>query len=133
MSTALAMQITPAGGLVQSARLLFVAVASSSALALVACGGAPALSRAEGGCLEQITLSLNPGFRRTGSLIKDLESDTAVQLKYLRSTGPNLFVYQLSARGRDPQCANALARLNRDSRVRFAEPDVRRRHYDAVK
>jgi hypothetical protein len=37
-----------------------------------------------------------------------------------------LFVYSLSAKGRDPGCTHALSRLRQDSRVRFAEPDLRR-------
>ena len=33
----------------------------------------------------------------------------------------------------DPGCTHALARLRMDSRVRFAEPDARRTHYDSVR
>jgi len=115
------------------ARLLFLALAPCVWLLLSACGSAPMLSRAEGGCSEQIMLSLAPGVARTDRVIQDLQSRADVQLEYLRSASPTLFVYRLSARGKDPECVNALARLNQDSRVRFAESDTRRRHFDAVK
>ena len=71
-------------------------------------------------------LSLAPGVGRTDRVIEGLEDDAGVRLEYQRSTSPNLFVYSLSARGKDPGCRGALSRLRLDSRVRFAEPDSRR-------
>jgi hypothetical protein len=65
-------------------------------------------------------LSLAPGVGRTDRVMESIEDDADVRLEYLRSAGPTLFVYTLSARGRDPGCANALSRLRQDSRVRFA-------------
>ena len=105
---------------------------SLSALAVLACvaasgcGGNPPVSRAAGQCSEQIVLSFNPGVRRTEDLAEDLADRVDGSLEYQRSTSPNLFVYSLSARGKDPGCRGALSRLRQDSRVRFAEPDSRR-------
>jgi hypothetical protein len=102
-------------------------------LALAACGGHTNVSRAAGGCDEQIILSLAPGFDRTDRVIKGLSKGARVQLEYLRSASPNLHVFQLTTKGKDPQCQDALARLRQDSRVRFAEPDNRRMHFDAAR
>jgi len=71
-------------------------------------------------------VSLSPGVIRTGRVEDGLQDGAEVKLEYLRSTSPTLFVYSLSAQGRDPGCRLALTRLRQDSRVRFAEPDLRR-------
>jgi hypothetical protein len=94
-------------------------------LTLVSCGGISNVARAEQ-CREQIMLSLAPGVARTDRVIEGLEEDASVQLEYLRSASPNLFVYSLSSREKDPGCTSALSRLRQNSRVRFAEPDQRR-------
>jgi hypothetical protein len=116
----------PAGPL----RCLALAVLASFAAA--ACGGNANVSRADDQCSEQIILSLAPGFGRSDKLIEELSRDADVRLEYLRSISPNLFVFALTARARDPGCTNALARLRGDSRVRFAELDQRRTHFDSV-
>jgi hypothetical protein len=103
-------------------RFVFVALVP---LAAVSCGGKPNIARAER-CQEQIVLSLAPGVGRTDRVIEGLEDDAGVRLEYQRSTSPNLFVYSLSSRGKDPACRGALSRLRQDSRVRFAEPESRR-------
>jgi hypothetical protein len=100
-------------------------VVALAPLGFVSCGGQPNVARAEQ-CREQIVLSLSPGVGRTDRVMDGLEDDAEVRLEYLRSSSPNLFVYSLSADGRDPGCQGALSRLRRDSRVRFAEPDSRR-------
>jgi hypothetical protein len=94
-------------------------------LALVSCGGNPNIARAEQ-CREQIVLGLAPGVGRTDREMDRMEDDAQVKLEYLRSTSPTLFVYSLSARGKDPGCQGALSRLRQNSHVRFAEPDGRR-------
>ena len=94
-------------------------------LSLVSCGGNTNIARADQ-CRQQIVLSLAPGVGRTDREMDRLADDTEVQLEYLRTTSPTLFVYALSARGRDPGCHGALSRLRQDSHVRFAEPDGRR-------
>jgi hypothetical protein len=66
-------------------------------------------------------------------VIKELSRGADVRLEYLRSSSPNLHVFRLTAPGKDPQCQGALARLRQDSRVRFAEPDARRTHFNAAK
>jgi hypothetical protein len=71
-------------------------------------------------------LSLSPGVGRTERVMDRLQDDADVSLDYQRTTSPTLFVYELSARGKDPGCRSALSRLRQDSRVRFAEPDRRR-------
>jgi hypothetical protein len=114
-------------------RSLSVLLAVLAPLALTACGGHTNVSRAAGGCDEQIILSLAPGFGRTDRVINELSKGAGVQLEYLRSSSPNLHVYRLTAKGKDPQCQNALARLRQDSHVRFAEPDQRRSHFDAAR
>lgn len=78
-------------------------------------------------------LSFNPGVRRTENLTEDLAEPMDARLEYLRSASPNLFVYSLTSRAKDPGCTKALARLRMDPRVRFAEPDARRTHYDSVR
>ena len=100
-------------------------VACVTSLSLVSCGGRANVARAEQ-CREQITLSLSPGVGHTERVVEGIEEDAKVRLEYLRTTSPTLFVYTLSARGRDPGCTQALARMRQDSRVRFAEPDSRR-------
>jgi hypothetical protein len=105
--------------------ILNVLVISIAPLALAACGGNSNIARAEQ-CREQITLSLSPGVFRTQRVEDRLQEDAGVRLEFLRSTSPTLFVYELSARGKDPGCRSALTRLRQDSRVRFAEPDRRR-------
>jgi hypothetical protein len=102
-------------------------------LALSACGGHTNVSQDGSRCSEQIILSLAPGFDRTGKVIKELSRGADVRLEYLRSSSPNLHVYRLTSDGKDPECHEALARLRQDSRVRFAEPDERRTHFDAAR
>jgi hypothetical protein len=94
-------------------------------LALTSCGNRAKVPLAQQ-CREQIVLSLAPKVGHTERVIEGLEEDVKVRLEYLRSSTPTLFVYTLSARGRDPGCTLALGRLRQDSRVRFAEPDERR-------
>jgi hypothetical protein len=94
-------------------------------LSLAACGGRTKVARSEQ-CHEQIVLSLAPGVGHTERVIEGIEDEAEVRLEYLRTTSPTLFVYTLSARGRDPGCTLALARMRRDSHVRFAEPEQRR-------
>lgn len=105
--------------------LLNVLVLAMAPLVLAACGGNSNIARAEQ-CREQITLSLSPGVFRTDRVEDGLQDNAEVNLSYLRSSGPTLHVYELSARGKDPGCRSALTRLRQDSRVRFAEPDRRR-------
>lgn len=105
--------------------ILNALVLSMAPLLLAACGGNSNIARAEQ-CREQITLSLAPGVFRTERVEDRLQEDAEVNLSYLRSSSPTLFVYELSARGKDPGCRSALTRLRQDSRVRFAEPDRRR-------
>jgi hypothetical protein len=116
---------------VVTGRFPLLLLAALAPLALSACAGHPNVADAGSRCNEQITLSLAPGFDRTDKVIKELSRGAAVRLDYLRSTSQNLHVYRISADGKDPQCVNALARLRQDSRVRFAEPDVRRTTFGA--
>jgi hypothetical protein len=105
-------------------------LAALAPLALSACAGHTNVSDLDR-CNEQITLSLAPGFDRTDKVIKELSRGADVRLDYLRSASQNLHVYRISSDRKDPQCVNALARLRQDSRVRFAEPDVRRTTFGA--
>lgn len=115
------------------ARVLAVAALAPLPLVLGACGGhTPVLSEADR-CNEQIVLSLAPGFTRTGKLMGDLADDTNVKLDYLRSASPNLHVFRLSSKEKDPDCHKALGRLQMDRHVRFAELDGRRTAFDSVK
>ncbi len=118
-----------------SAVILCVSVsfASLTSLALQGCGSNPPVSRAAGQCSEQIVVSFNPGVRRTDDLADDLADHVNGRLEYVRATTPNIFVYSLTSRAKDPGCTAALSRLRMDSRVRFAEPDARRSHYDSVR
>lgn len=112
-------------------RFLPFAFAALAPLAVGACGGHTGVSRAEGGCDRQIILSLAPGIVRTDKVIKDIARGANVRLDYLRSSSETLHIFRLTAEGRDPECREALARLQRDSRVRFAEPDRRLHHLDS--
>ena len=78
-------------------------------------------------------MSFNPGVRRTEGLAEELGDRAKGQLEYVRASTPNLFVYSLTSRAKDPGCTQALTRLRMDSRVRFAEPDARRSHYDSAR
>lgn len=78
-------------------------------------------------------MSFNPGVRRTNDLAEDLADHVKGRLEFVRASTPNVFVYSLTSRAKDPGCTQALARLRMDSRVRFAEPDARRSHYDAAR
>jgi hypothetical protein len=114
---------------VHSIRFAYIARAALAValvpFTLVSCGGHSNIARADQ-CRQQIVLSLAPGVGRTDREMDRLADDTEVSLEYLRSTSPTLFVYSLSARGRDPGCQGALSRLRQDSHVRFAESDARR-------
>ena len=78
-------------------------------------------------------MSFNPGVRCTEDLAEDLADRANGRLEYVRASTPNLFVYTLTSRAKDPGCTQALTRLRMDSRVRFAEPDARRSHYDSAR
>lgn len=124
---------TEAKGLPVPNRPLLALISSVLApFVLASCGGHTYVSRAAGGCSEQITLSLAPGFDRTDRVIHAVSKEARVKLEYLRSSSQTLHVFLLTAKGTDPQCHNALTRLRQDSRVRFAEPD-RHSHYDAAR
>ncbi len=119
----------------QSARLFCVSASFTlfASLAVAGCGSNPQVSRAAGQCSEQIVMSFNPGVRRTDDLADELADRVKGHLEYLRASSPNLFVYNLTSKAKDPGCTQALARLRMDSRVRFAEPDARRSHYDSAR
>jgi hypothetical protein len=104
-----------------------------ASLASSGCGSNPPVSRAAGQCSEQIVMSFNPGVRRTDDLADELAHRADGHLEYMRASTPNLFVYTLTSRAKDPGCTQALARLRMDSRVRFAEPDARRSHFDSAR
>jgi hypothetical protein len=110
---------------VDPTRLACFLLVVAAPLVLASCGGRNNLAANER-CHEQIVVSLAPGVMRTDRVEDRLQDDAEVKLEYLRSTSPTLFVYSLSAKGRDPGCTHALSRLRQDSRVRFAEPDLRR-------
>jgi hypothetical protein len=118
---------------VLTGRIPPLALAALLPLALGACGGHTNVSGIENRCSEQITLSLAPGYDRTDKVIKELSRGADARLQYLRSSSPNLHVYRLTSDAKDPECHEALARLRQDSRVRFAEPDERRTHFDAAR
>lgn len=107
-----------------------IVLGSLVVLLVSACGGHAPVSRAGGQCDQQITLSLAPGFQRSDKVMDDLSDGAGVRLDYLRSASPNLFVYRISSKRKDPGCTQSLARLRQDSRVRFAEPDARRYVFD---
>jgi hypothetical protein len=110
---------------VDPTRLACFLLVVAAPFALASCGGRNNIAANER-CHEQIVVSLAPGVARTDRVEDRLQDDAEVKLEYLRSTSPTLFVYSLSAKGRDPGCKRALSRLRQDSRVRFAEPDLRR-------
>ena len=109
----------------RSIRLARLALITVAPLALASCGGNKNIAR-EDQCREQVVLSLAPGVLRTGREMDRLEDNANVKLEYVRSSSPTLFVYSLSARGRDPGCTSALSRLRQNSHVRFVEPDSHR-------
>jgi hypothetical protein len=109
----------------RSTRLARFVLITLTPLALVSCGGNKNIAR-EDQCREQVVLSLSPGVLRTGREMDRLEDGADVKLKYVRSSSPTLFVYSLSASGRDPGCRSALSRLRQDSHVRFVEPSDHR-------
>jgi hypothetical protein len=110
-----------------------LALAALLPLVVGACAGHTNVSQDGSRCSEQIILSLAPGLDRTDKVIKELSRGADVRLEYLRSASSNLHVYRLSSNAKDPECHEALARLRQDSRVRFAEPDERRSHFDAAR
>jgi hypothetical protein len=95
---------------VVTGRLPLLLTAAAAQLALGACAGHTNVSDTGGRCNEQITLSLAPGYDRTDKVIKELSRGAGVRLDYLRS-----------------------ASLRQDSRVRFAELDVRRTTFGATR
>lgn len=108
-----------------STRVACFVLIGLASLALASCGGNTNVAR-EDQCRQQVVLSLSPGVLRTDRVMDRLADDAKVELEYVRSTSPTLFVYSLSARGSDPGCRGALSRLRQDSHVRFVEPDGRR-------
>ena len=98
----------------------------SATLALAACAGASKAPDAAAGCRAQVIIGLAPGVSRTDSLVAELAAEATVQLRYLRASGGDLFVFELRARDGDARCAAPLQRLRSDRRVRLAELDVTR-------
>jgi len=71
-------------------------------------------------------------FREQGSrpderFVTDLAHAAAVHLTFLRSIGPHLYVFSVTAPDADPGCREALERLRHDPRVRSVDVDTRRR------
>lgn len=61
------------------------------------------------------------------TFVKDLARATGVQLTFIRTVKPGLYVFSLtSAESDSGGCREALERLRRDERVRSAEIDARR-------
>jgi hypothetical protein len=60
-------------------------------------------------------------------LVTSLATTAGIQLAFLRSAGPGLYVFALADRESDSSCHDSLQRLLRDPRVRSAEIDVRRK------
>jgi hypothetical protein len=64
-----------------------------------------------------------------GGLLKDLGKATGVRLTYVSSITTNLYVFGISDSAPDPDCQQAIERLRKDSRIKSADVDARRRHH----
>lgn len=104
------------------------------AAVLAACA-APGMSRGATGatgvahCTERIIVTfLQPqGHAPDPALVAHMARDARAQLTFLRTAGPGLYVFRLSAPGSGAGCRGALARLRHDPRIRSVDVDRRRR------
>jgi len=63
-------------------------------------------------------------------LVAQIAQAASVQLSYVRTAGPGLYVFSMSAADADSSCKDALHRLRQDARVRSVDVDARRRALD---
>jgi len=105
-----------------------LAAVSGVLLAAVGCGSIAAQpsSRADP-CAVQVIVafSKDEGSRPNDRFVRDLAHAARVQLRFLRTVGPDLYVFALATP--EPSCRDALERLERDARVRSVDVDRRRR------
>lgn len=102
-----------------------------SAPVLVACGGCAGLAAHTRGpqadpCTAQVIVafSQDQGSRPSDRLVQEVARAEGVRLTFVRTIGPGLYAFSLSAGESD--CRDALERLRRDSRVRSVDVDQRR-------
>jgi hypothetical protein len=60
-------------------------------------------------------------------LVTGIAREAAMQLTFIRTVGPGLYVFSLTAADSDPSCAQALMRLRQNARIRSVDVDARRR------
>jgi hypothetical protein len=100
---------------------------------LAACASSNTPAKAGGAhrdpCASQviITFTQNQGTTPNSELIEQIARAASVQLSYVRTAGPGLYVFSLSTAEADPSCEDALRRLRRDARVRSVDVDAHRR------
>lgn len=101
---------------------LLAACAHSAAAAIERVGEPVAV------CATRVIVSFTEeqGATPSPELITRIEHEAAVQLHFVRATGPHLYVFSLSATDGDPSCSEALMRLRRNVRIRSADVDARR-------
>jgi hypothetical protein len=61
------------------------------------------------------------------AFVSSLAAAAGIQLAYLWSAGPGLYVFALSGSESDSRCHDSMERLRRDPRVRSVEIDARRK------
>jgi hypothetical protein len=66
------------------------------------------------------------------AFVGSLAAAAGIQLAFLRSAGPGLYVFALADSESDSSCRDSVERLRRDARVRSVEIDARRRPHRAV-
>jgi len=106
----------------------------SIALILAACASSNTPEKAGGAhrdpCTSQviITFTHDQGTTPDAELIEQIARAASVQLSYVRTAGPGLYVFSLAAA--EASCEEALQRLRRDARVRSVDVDAHRRVLD---
>lgn len=117
------------------ARNLQLRAAAGALLASVGCGSSAAQPSSVyvGDCATEVcatqvivAFSKDQGSRPNGGFVRELARADGVQLRFLRTIGPDLYVFSLATP--EPKCRDALERLRRDARVRSVSVDQRRRY-----
>ncbi len=71
-----------------------------------------------------VAFSKDQGTRPSDRFVGDLAHADGVRLEFMRTVGPGLYLFSLTAP--DVDCRDALERLRRDGRVRSVDVDERR-------
>ncbi|MFI4914617.1 MAG: hypothetical protein ACHQAR_05445 [Steroidobacterales bacterium] len=103
---------------------------AGAALTLLSHSAAGADALTVSRCRERVIVKLAPPLSPSDDRIAQAVARAAhVQLKFIRTIGSALSVFELTSSETDVDCAKSLQRLRLDARVRSVEIDARRQHH----